>query len=909
MNNDSVKLVRLAAGERFLLSNPDAFVRLVSGQAEVYAVTRNKSSFRRIFLIELAENEAAFPSLDEFNKIDILIYAKEDAELIEIPLDNVENSELVIIMRRWFQALMSVSWLQLIADRGDEMLLLWKDGNVFGETQDDRDALMEEFAEHEGIFAMLLGARFRSEDARLRERLAIREHQSTRLLNESVANLLGENLYEHRDNSEYISRAKLQEVVFIVQSVANALSMPTENINIAPEIVSKQDQFGILRRLVQKGNMQMRLITLNAGWHKKDSGVMIGYFNPTEEKKELAALVPVTLSEYLLITKENPKGIPITDELAEKLDKDAFACYGGLPLRKLTLLDLFRFAFRSSWKHDRNTILLVSIIAGIIPLITPVITETIFQDIIPILDREGLATVTQVSMISGFTIATFNVVRSIANLRFVTHLDMSVEAAMWGRLLALPSQFFRKLQTGNLANRMQSMDAVKMAFMGEMPTKILNFIFSFWSLLLMLYYSIPLTIMALVLWLIYGIFMYRILGKLTRAQREMTNAKNATSGIVQQIFAGLSKFRVQGMEEQAYYLWSKIFGEEWKWNYESRWQTNYMNILAVIQPMLLSLLLYYIVFYKVNDEMGVMAQDGISYATFLAFHAAYTGFNSGLNAMLPAISQIMAVKPHLENLQPILEAVPELSEDRVDADQLSGAIEIRNLTFSYAEGTRNVLDNVTLRITAGENVAIVGRSGSGKSTLLRLLLGFETPKSGAVYYDGQDLSGLSLSSVRSQMGVVLQNGQLMSGDIFTNIVGTTALTQDDAWAAAEAAGIAEDIRQMPMGMQTMISEGSTNISGGQRQRILIARALAARPAIIIFDEATSALDNRTQAIVTESLERMKATRIVVAHRLSTIRNCDRIIVMDGGHVAESGTFDELVAQGGLFAGLVRRQIA
>ena len=182
-------------------------------------------------------------------------------------------------------------------------------------------------------------------------------------------------------------------------------------------------------------------------------------------------MVPATLSEYLLITKENPKGIPITDELAQKLDKDAFACYGGLPLRKLTLSDLFRFAFRNSWKNDRNTILWVSVIAGIIPLITPVITETIFQDIIPILDRQGLATVTQVSMISGFTIATFNIVRSIANLRFVTHLDMSAEAAMWGRLLALPSQFFRKLQTGNLASRMQSMDAVKMAFMGEMPSE------------------------------------------------------------------------------------------------------------------------------------------------------------------------------------------------------------------------------------------------------------------------------------------------------------------------------------------------------------------------------------------------------------------------------------------------------
>ena len=193
--------------------------------------------------------------------------------------------------------------------------------------------------------------------------------------------------------------------------------------------------------------------------------------------------------------------------------------------------------------------------------------------------------------------------------------------------------------------------------------------------------------------------------------------------------------------------------------------------------------------------------------------------------------------------------------------------------------------------------------------MLRLLLGFEKPKSGAVYYDGQDLSELNVSSVRSQMGVVLQNGQLMSGDIFTNIVGTTSLTQDDAWEAAKAAGLDEDIKKMPMGMQTVISEGSSNISGGQRQRILIARALAAKPAILIFDEATSALDNRTQAIVTESLNKRNVTRIVVAHRLSTIEDCDRIIVLDKGKIVENGTFDELVEMNGIFADLVRRQIA
>lgn len=271
------------------------------------------------------------------------------------------------------------------------------------------------------------------------------------------------------------------------------------------------------------------------------------------------------------------------------------------------------------------------------------------------------------------------------------------------------------------------------------------------------------------------------------------------------------------------------------------------------------------------------------------------------------IGTFFGIQPQLENLRPILNEVPENLSEKADSAVLSGALEVSHLTFAYEGSTNDVIKDVSFKIAAGENVAIVGKSGCGKSTLVRLLLGFETPKSGAIYYDGQDLAELSLPSVRTQLGVVLQNGQLMTGYIFTNIVGTRLLTQADAWAAA--AGIAEDIAQMPMGMQTAISEGSSNISGGQRQRILIARALVNKPSILIFDEATSALDNRSQAIVTESIDKLHATRIVIAHRLSTIRNCDRVIVIDNGTVAETGTFDELISKDGIFAEIVKRQVA
>ena len=431
-----------------------------------------------------------------------------------------------------------------------------------------------------------------------------------------------------------------------------------------------------------------------------------------------------------------------------------------------------------------------------------------------------------------------------------------------------------------------------------------------------------LTAAAVGVWLAYGAFVALVLRRALFIQRKLIEAGNKSAGTVQQIFAGLAKFRVQGAEVQAYNLWSDTFGERWNWSLKLRWQNNYTSIIASMQPFVLTMILYWVAVYGMNEvgPDGKTVQSGISYAQFIAFSAAYSSFNGVIGGMVGLVSQYFAIQPQLENLRPILEEVPENAENRQDAGPLSGAVEVSHLSFAYPQllpdgkgGTieeegEEVLKDVNFSIAAGENVAIVGKSGSGKSTLVRLLLGFEKPKRGCIYFDGQDLSELALPSVRSQMGVVLQNGQLMTGDIYTNIVGTRLLAQDDAWKAAEAAGSAEDIAEMPMGMQTVISEGSSNISGGQRQRLLIARALAGKPAILVFDEATSALDNRSQAIVTRSLDKLNVTRIVVAHRLSTIRNCDRIIVMDGGRVAETGTFEELVERGGLFSDLVKRQV-
>lgn len=890
------KNILLKAGERIRLADGERLALVESGKIEVYAVTRDKGSFRQQFLVEMETGGAAFPSLDEFEQTETLIYAAEDTQIKILTFEEVSPAELKKFMQSWFAELIKLSWLRLLADKGDDTLITWLNGTVLEDAED----LTEAFRDNQGIFSMLLGVRFASEDKRFSTRVEVRTRNQRRLLDNSIANLLGEESTVYSETTERLER--LEEASFIVQNAAKALNMPTDNIKLDAEIVRKLDQIRLIRRLIQKGNMQMRLIELVENWHKNDSGVIIGYFG---EAKTLSVFIPLEPGKYKLINRENPDGFPITDEIAAQIDKSAFECYAGFPARELKVLDLMKFIFKQCWFADYRTVIVISLISGIIPLVMPLVTETIFQDIIPILDRQGLATVTQVIMVTSFTTASLGIVQTIAVMRITSRMNMATEAALWNRLLTLPTKFFRQFTSGELASRMNGISVIKGLVSADFIGGLFGFVFSFWSIFLMCYYSLKLTAAAVAVWFVYAIITAFIYRRVISFQRNLIAANNKEAGIVQQIFKGLAKFREHGAENQAFWLWSSVFGETWKWNLKLRWQSNYNAIIGSVQPFILTMCLYYIAVYGMKDANG---QIGIGYAQFIAFQAAFSSFNATLNGIIPLVGQYFAIQPHIENLRPILKEIPESVGEKADAGILSGSIELSNVTFGYSEG-KDVLHDLSFKISAGENVAIVGKSGCGKSTLVRLLLGFETPRKGSIYFDGQDLADLNLPSVRTQMGVVLQNGQLMQGDIFTNIIGTNALTQDDAWQAAMAAGIAEDIAMMPMGMQTVISEGSTNISGGQRQRILIARALVTKPSILIFDEATSALDNRTQAIVTKSLDNLKATRIIVAHRLSTIRNCDKILVMDAGRIVESGGFDELVARGGIFANLVKRQTA
>ena len=465
------------------------------------------------------------------------------------------------------------------------------------------------------------------------------------------------------------------------------------------------------------------------------------------------------------------------------------------------------------------------------------------------------------------------------------------------RILSLPVSFFRKYSSGELSSRASSVSSL--------CSMILNTVFSVGlsSLMSLLYITqifrfapalvVPsiLIILATVAVSVAASFVQ--IG-ITRKKMKLSAEEN---GMSYAIMNSVQKIRLSGSEKRVFARWGRLYAKEARLEYNPPLFLKLNTVITTAISLAGTILLYYLA-----------VKTGVSDNQYYGFQAAYGHVMGAFSALAGIAISVAAIKPVLEMAEPILKAEPEVSEEKEAIESVSGSIEMSHISFRYEENTPYILNDLSLKIRSGEYVAIVGRTGCGKSTLVRLLLGFEKPEKGAVFYDRHDLNSIDPRSLRKHIGVVIQNGQLFQGDIFSNItISAPQLMLDEAWAAAETAGIADDIREMPMGMNTLISEGQGGISGGQKQRLMIARAIAPKPKILIFDEATSALDNKTQKQISDALDKLDCTRIVIAHRLSTIRNCDRILVMEQGAIIEEGKYEDLIAQGGYFSELVERQ--
>jgi ATP-binding cassette subfamily C protein len=653
--------------------------------------------------------------------------------------------------------------------------------------------------------------------------------------------------------------------------------------------------------MARASGVRVRRVVLKGSWWKRDSGPMLAF---TEDGNRPVALIPHGHSSYRLVDPSTSSGAAVGRRSALSLSGAAYVFYRSFPARELNAVDILRFGMRGCEK-DIGAIFAIGALSGLLGLAVPILTGILFDSVIPGAQRDRLIHIAAILVVTAFSSSLFTLTRNFAVLRLEGRMDAFVQAAVWDRLLSLPAPFFRDYTSGDLATRAMGINSIRRQLTGITLSSILSSVFSVFSFALLFYYSVTLALLATVLVGI-ALVVTTVRGLLRlKYQRELSAIAGKISGMVLEFVNGIAKFRVSGTEDRAFAVWAAEFAKQKRVALDARRISNSVAVFNSAFPVISSAGVFYVTAGLI-DQPGTAA---LTTGSFLAFSAAFGQFMGATLDVGGRLVGLLSIVPLYERAKPILQRLPEVDLAKHDPGHLHGGIEVNHISFRYREDGPLVLRDTSLSIEPGQFVAIVGASGSGKSTLVRLLLGFERAESGAVYYDGQDLAGLDVQSVRRQIGTVLQNGRIVDGDIFANIIGSKALTMEDAWEAARMSGLDRDIEAMPMGMHTFVSNEGGGLSGGQRQRLMIARAIVSKPRILFFDEATSALDNQTQAAVSRSLEGLKTTRVVIAHRLSTIRKADKIVVLDKGAVVQVGSYDELIEREGLFADLAKRQIA
>ena len=694
--------------------------------------------------------------------------------------------------------------------------------------------------------------------------------------------VLGHQTAERISEEQFLTKSAVDEILQYYH--LRPLDSPETNKDIHEELDECLRVHHILRRTV----------TLRDGWYRDAFGPMLAF---TKEGGLPVALLPAGMRGYTYLDPQTQKKTRVNRKNAEQFDTEALCFYRSLPNRKLTLFDLIRYI--RSCIRSREAVLfgLVTLGVAAVGLLLPRITKALTG---PVLASGRLDMIPGAALCVLFVLLSsrlLGIVKALLQKRLEMQTTVGLQAAMIARLLSLPVSFFRKYSPGDLKSRVMALEQICTIQVNVLLSGGLTALVSLLYILQIIRIAPSLALPSFLILLLTVDFWLVILYVQTKRNQLRMAQEAKESGLSYALISGVQKLKLAGAEKRAFAKWLNLYADGARLSYDPPLFLKLYPVISMAITLFSTILLYY-----------VAAKTRVEPSSYLAFAAAY-GLTMGAFLSLPeATFQAAQIKPILELAKPILETEPETAEGKEPVRSLSGAVELEHVSFRYGPDRPYILKDLSLKIRRGEYVAIVGRTGCGKSTLLRLLLGFETPELGAVIYDRKNLKTLDLPSLRRKIGVVTQDGSLFHGSIYANIVvAAPELDLDAAWEAAEIAGIADDIRAMPMGMYTVISEGSGSISGGQKQRIMIARAIAPKPKLLLLDEATSALDNKTQKQISEALDKMGCTRIVVAHRLSTIINCSRILVLDGGRIIEDGTYDELMTKDGFFAELVKRQ--
>lgn len=719
-------------------------------------------------------------------------------------------------------------------------------------------------------------------EEQLRERLKRDDAELSHSIDDVIDSLRGKSRYHADGTSMENLRHELELICQFYK------------VEIPSEFHDTKDVNEFIDYMTHPSGIMHRRVMLEGNWWKDCDGALLAV---TKDKGEFCALLPRKTGGYSFWNTSSGAREKLTSKHKDMFEKEALCFYEPLPEEVKNGKQLLFFLFKHIAIFDYAIVLLATLLATLLGMMTPYISGIIFSRLIPSGKTDIVFTTAILLLITVLAAYIMSVVRTGTLERIKNRMENVVQNALMSKLMHLPPRFFQRKSAGGLATIITYLDRLPMVIADVLLGPCITAVFSFAYVIQIGVLAPSLALPAFVTLIVQALIIIFSIKQKLRLTREELNANMEVKGITYSAISGIQRIKLSGSEKRIVSRWAKAYKNRAKAAYKVYFPSTMQNELVVAAALAGTLWVYF---------SG--ASRGIELSQFVVFLSAFSIATNNITSLSECAQHLPFLKPSLKLIEPILSEAPETSAGKTVVGRLSGAIEMSHVTFRYSEKSPVVLDDLNLKIKPREYIAIVGRSGCGKSTLMRLLMGFEKPESGMVMYDQKDLAELDPASLRRNIGVVLQNGKLFAGSIFSNItISAPWLTLKEAWEAAEMAGMADDIRNMPMGMHTLISEGSGGISGGQKQRLMIARAIAPKPKILMFDEATSALDNITQKKVSDTLDTLNCTRVVIAHRLSTIRNCDRILVMDKGKIAEDGSYDELIAKNGLFAELVERQ--